>query len=87
VLLLEQLRGGPLVLYGQDAVRRDWSLGSMDYVYELRQGGEVTATGHLSFARDLAPGDEVPFGASFATVLEVRPSLGGTTILILELQH
>jgi hypothetical protein len=59
----------------------------MDYIYELRQGGQVTATGHLSFGQDLAPGDEVPFGAGVATVLEVRPSLGGTSIVILELRH
>ena len=59
----------------------------MDYIYELRRGEEVTATGHLPLAQELAPGDEVPFGADIATVLEVRPSLGGPSIVILELQH
>jgi len=59
----------------------------MDYIYELRQDDEVTATGHLPFAQELAPGDEVPFGADIATVLEVRPSLGGPSTVILELQH
>ena len=60
---------------------------ALDYVYELRQQGEVVATGHLSFGRELERGDEVPFGADVAIVIDVRHGLGGTPRVILELRQ
>ncbi len=59
----------------------------MDYVYELRRGEEVVATGHLVMGRIVAPGEAVPFGAGMATVKEVRRSFGGITRLVLELER
>jgi hypothetical protein len=58
----------------------------MDYVYELRAGEEIVATGQLSLGRDLQPGDEVPFGAETAVVVDVIPSLTGLTRLVLKLR-
>jgi hypothetical protein len=56
----------------------------VDYIYELREGGAVVATSHLLVADELAAGERVPFGSGFVTVREVRPSLGGMTIVVLE---
>lgn len=58
----------------------------MDYVYELRENGNVVATGHLTVGHALTPGDEVPFGDGRAIVREVRPSVGGITRVILEVR-
>ena len=55
----------------------------MEYLYELRENETVVATGQLSLGRELQPGDEVPFGAQTAVVVEVIPSLGGSARLVL----
>jgi len=59
----------------------------MDYLYEVRDGDEILATGHLSVGRDLQPGDEIPFGEHTAVVVEVTATLSGPARLVLELRE
>lgn len=59
----------------------------MDYLYEVREGDAIVATGQLSVGRELQPGDEIPFGGQLATVAEVRFSLSGPARLVLKLRE
>jgi hypothetical protein len=58
----------------------------MEYVYELRRGDEIVATGRLSIGRELALDDVVPFGIDEAVVRELRPSAEGMTFVVLEIR-
>lgn len=46
------------------------------YVYELRHGEEVVATGHLSHPQPLEVGDRVSIGGREGIVRSVEPLLG-----------
>jgi hypothetical protein len=48
----------------------------IEYIYELRQGEEVVATGHLSRAEPLETGDRVSIGGREGIVRSVEPLLG-----------
>lgn len=56
----------------------------MDYLYEVREGETIVATGQLSVGRELQPGDEIPFGEHVATIVAVAFSLSGPARLILK---
>ena len=57
----------------------------MDYLYEVRDGDAILATGQLSVGRELQPGDEIPFGEQTAVVVEVTATLSGPPRLVLRL--
>ena len=59
----------------------------MDYLYEVREGETIVATGQLAVGRELQPGDEIPFGEHVATVVDVAPSLFGPPRLVLKLRQ
>lgn len=59
----------------------------MDYLYEVREGDAIVATGQLSVGRELQPGDEIPFGEHVAIVIEVVFSLSGPARLVLNLRE
>jgi hypothetical protein len=46
------------------------------YRYELRQGEEVIATGHLSYERSVEVGDRITIGTHSGIVRVVEPLLG-----------
>jgi hypothetical protein len=46
-----------------------------DYLYELRRGDEVVATGHLSREQPLEVGDRVTIGSQSGIVRSVDPVL------------
>jgi hypothetical protein len=48
----------------------------VEYVYELRHGEEVVATGHLSRAEPLEVGERVSIGGREGIVRTVEPLLG-----------
>lgn len=58
----------------------------MDYLYEVREGETIVATGQLTVEHELQPGAEIPFGEHVATVLDVAVSLAGPPRLVLELR-
>lgn len=47
-----------------------------DYRYELRRGGEVIATGHLSREQPLEVGERLTIGSRTGIVRDVAPLLG-----------
>jgi hypothetical protein len=47
-----------------------------DYRYELRRGGEVIATGHLTREQPLEVGDRISIGGRTGTVRGIEPLLG-----------
>jgi hypothetical protein len=49
---------------------------AFEYRYELRQGEEIVATGHLTRERPLEVGDRITIGATAGTVRIVEPALG-----------
>ena len=49
---------------------------SVDYRYELWQGDELIATGHLSRDEPLEVGDRVSIGGRWGLARTVEPSLG-----------
>ena len=51
-------------------------MGGIDYVYELRRGDEVVATGHLSREQSLEVGDRLRIGGREGIVRIVEPLLG-----------
>ena len=51
-------------------------MGAAEYVYELRQGEEVAATGHFSHSRGLEVGDRVTIGGREGIVRVIEPLLG-----------
>jgi hypothetical protein len=51
-------------------------MGELEYVYELRQGEEVVATGRLSLAEPLEVGDRVSIGGREGIVRTIEPLLG-----------
>ena len=51
-------------------------MGDLEYVYELRQGEEVVATGRLTRARPLEVGERVTIGGREGIVRAVDPLLG-----------
>jgi hypothetical protein len=59
----------------------------MDYLYEVREGDAIVATGQLAVGRELQPGDDVPFGEHIAVVVDVAPSLSGLPRLVLKLRE
>lgn len=59
----------------------------MDYLYEVREGETIVATGQLAVGRELQPGDEIPFGEHVATVIGVSFSLSGPARLVLKLRE
>ena len=46
------------------------------YLYELRRGGELIATGHLPADKKLEPGDTITIGEQSGTVQEIRTAPG-----------
>ena len=51
-------------------------MGAAAYLYELRNGDEVVATGRLSTEEPLREGDEVAIGGRRGIVHAVEPLLG-----------
>lgn len=51
-------------------------MGAAAYLYELRNGGDVVATGRLSTEEPLREGDEVAIGGRRGIVQAVDPLLG-----------
>jgi hypothetical protein len=51
-------------------------MNDLEYVYELRQGEEVVATGRLSTAQPLEVGERVSIGGREGIVRTVEPMLG-----------
>lgn len=51
-------------------------MGDPEYVYELRQGDEVVATGRISHPSRLEVGDRVTIGGREGIVRSVEPLLG-----------
>jgi len=51
-------------------------MGECDYVYELRQGEEVVATGRVSGERPFEVGERVSIGGREGIVRAVEPLLG-----------
>ena len=51
-------------------------MGECEYVYELRQGEEVVATGRLSGERPFEVGERVSIGGREGIVRAVEPLLG-----------
>jgi hypothetical protein len=49
---------------------------TFDYRYELRQGENIVATGHLTREQPLEVGDRVDIGAATGIVRGVEPVLG-----------
>jgi hypothetical protein len=49
---------------------------TFDYRYELRQGENIVATGHLTREQPLEVGDQVDIGAATGIVRGVEPVLG-----------
>jgi hypothetical protein len=47
-----------------------------DYLYELRRGDEVIATGHLSREQPLEVGERIAIGSRAGIVRDVAPVLG-----------
>ncbi len=47
-----------------------------DYLYELRRGEEVVATGHLTREQPFEVGERIAIGGSVGTVRAVEPILG-----------
>ena len=47
------------------------------YRYELRQGDEIIATGHLTHETPLEVGDRIAIGRAEGIVREIEPTLGG----------
>jgi hypothetical protein len=58
----------------------------MDYLYEVREGETIVATGQLSVGRELQPGDEIPFGRHVASIVAVTPSVSSPARLVLRLR-
>jgi hypothetical protein len=48
----------------------------VDYPYELRDGDDVVATGHLSREQPLETGDRIEVGGQHAIVRTIEPLLG-----------
>jgi hypothetical protein len=53
-------------------------MGDTSYRYELRRGGEIIATGHLSHEEPLEPGDQIAIGRARGVVRDIEPTLGQT---------
>lgn len=51
-------------------------MGDLGHVYELRQGDEVVATGHLSREWPLEVGERVSIGGREGIVRTIEPLLG-----------
>jgi len=51
-------------------------MGAAAYLYELRNGDEVVATGRLTTEEPLSEGDEVAIGGRRGVVHAVEPLLG-----------
>jgi hypothetical protein len=52
------------------------SVAGVDYRYELRDGDELVATGHLSREQPLEVGDRIEIGGQQAIVRTIEPLLG-----------
>jgi hypothetical protein len=62
------------------------SVTGVDYRYELRDGEEVLATGHLSREQPLEAGDRIEVGGQPAIVRTIEPLLAETELrLVLQL--
>ena len=48
----------------------------VEYRYELRQGNEIVATGHLSREEPFEVGEQLEIGGGRGTVLSIEPTLG-----------
>jgi hypothetical protein len=59
----------------------------LEYLYEVREGDAITATGQLSVGHELESGDEIPFGQHIATVREVTFALSGPARVVLTLRE
>ena len=51
-------------------------MAAVEYRYELRRGGELIATGHLSPERPLEPGEQIEVAGYLGTVQSIEPILG-----------
>lgn len=51
-------------------------MAGVDHRYELRDGDEVVATGHLSREQPLEVGDRIEVGGQAAMVRTIEPLLG-----------
>lgn len=59
-----------------------------EYVYELRRGNEVLATGQLSIADEYEVGDDVEVAGWFGIVRDVQPQPGsGVDRLIVQVKR
>jgi hypothetical protein len=57
------------------------------YRYELRDGDEVVATGHMTLENELAAGDEVTIGRQRGVVERVDPTIGSSELqLVIRLE-
>jgi hypothetical protein len=54
-----------------------YPMSDLEYVYELRQGEEVVATGRLSRAQPLEVGERLSIGGRDGIVRTIEPLLGG----------
>lgn len=63
-------------------------VGAIDYVYELRRGDEVIATGRLSREEPLEVGDRLEIAHREGIVRSVEPLLGESTLrVVVQLVH
>jgi hypothetical protein len=53
-----------------------YPMSDLEYVYELRQGEEVVATGRLSRAQPLEVGERLSIGGREGIVRTIEPLLG-----------
>jgi hypothetical protein len=62
---------------GSSRVSSSSSVAGVDYRYELREGDEVVATGHLGREQRLEVGDRIEVGGQQAIVRTIEPLLLG----------
>lgn len=55
----------------------------VDYLYELRRGEEVLATGRLRESEPLAVGDRIALAGRTGVVRTIEPQLGNPTMHVL----
>jgi hypothetical protein len=56
---------------------------SREYEYELRNGDEIVATGHVTFDEAVVVGQRVAIGNREGIVEEIAPPLGARTARVL----
>jgi hypothetical protein len=54
----------------------------IDYEYELRKNGAVTATGRIQLETTPSPGDELTLGSTRAIVEDVLPRRNGFRLIL-----